>query len=295
MAWGRESRALSAALASVALWSTVATAFKLGLAEMAPVQLLFLACVVSLVFFAAVRLVLWRGIAPLSSAVRWRVAALGLVNPLAYYLILFEAYDRLPAQVAQPLNYTWAIVVALLAWPILGQRLRWRGWLGIAIAYGGVTLLLTRGEFGGLAFDLTGVLLALASTVLWAGYWLATVRVSAHPVQGMLAGFAVATPAVAIVCAATTGLPQLTPTNLAFGVWVGLVEMGITFLLWQRALSLTRHVGAISQLIFLSPFLSLVLIASVLGEELHFSAPMALALIVAGLFVTGRPGAGSSR
>ncbi|MYE22351.1 MAG: EamA family transporter, partial [Gammaproteobacteria bacterium] len=85
MAWGRESRALSAALASVALWSTVATAFKLGLAQMAPVQLLFLACVVSLAFFAAVRLVLWRGIAPLSSAVRWRVAALGLVNPLAYY------------------------------------------------------------------------------------------------------------------------------------------------------------------------------------------------------------------
>ena len=296
MAWGRESRALGAALASVALWSTVATAFKLGLAQMAPVQLLFIACVVSLVFFAAVRLVLWRGIAPMPGTVLWRVAALGLVNPLAYYLILFEAYDRLPAQVAQPLNYTWAIVVALLAWPILGQRLRWRGWLGIAIAYGGVTLLLTRGEFvtrgefGGLAFDPIGVLLALASTVLWAGYWLATVRVSAHPVQGMLAGFALATPAVAIVCAATTGLPELTPTNLAFGVWVGLVEMGITFLLWQRALSLTRHVGTISQLIFLSPFLSLVLIAWVLGEELHLSAPLALALIVVGLVVTGRPG-----
>lgn len=290
METGRESRALAAALASVALWSTVATAFKLGLAEMAPVQLLLIACVVSLIFFVAVRLVLWRGIAPMSNSVRWRVAALGLVNPLAYYLILFEAYDRLPAQVAQPLNYTWAIVVALLAWPILGQRLRGRGWVGIAIAYGGVTLLLTRGEFGGLAFDLTGVLLALASTVLWASYWLATVRVSAHPVQGMLAGFATATPLVAIVCAATAGLPHLTATNLAFGLWVGLVEMGITFLLWQRALSLTRHVGAISQLIFLSPFLSLVLIAVVLGEDLHYSAPAALALIVLGLVVTGRPG-----
>ena len=290
MEMGRETRALVAALVSVGLWSTVATAFKLGLGQMAPVQLLVIASVVSLVFFAGVRVVLWRRIAPMSCSVRWRVAALGLVNPLAYYLILFEAYDRLPAQVAQPLNYTWAIVVALLAWPILGQRLRGRGWFGIAIAYGGVTLLLTRGEFDGLAFDLTGVLLALASTVLWAGYWLATVRVSAHPVQGMLAGFATATPIVAIVCATTAGLPALTPTNLAFGVWVGLVEMGITFLLWQRALSLTRHVGAISQLIFLSPFLSLVLIALVLGEELHLSAPVALGLIVLGLVVTGRPG-----
>jgi hypothetical protein len=33
---------------------------------------------------------------------------------------LFEAYDRLPAQVAQALNYTWALTLTLLAVPVLG-------------------------------------------------------------------------------------------------------------------------------------------------------------------------------
>ena len=31
---------------------------------------------------------------------------MGLINPLIYYLVLFQAYKLLPASEAQPLNYT---------------------------------------------------------------------------------------------------------------------------------------------------------------------------------------------
>ena len=50
-----------------------------------------------------------------------RSAALGFLNPFLYYLVLFEAYDRLPAQEAQPLNYMWPIVVVILSVPLLKQ------------------------------------------------------------------------------------------------------------------------------------------------------------------------------
>jgi drug/metabolite transporter (DMT)-like permease len=70
---------------------------------------------------------------------------------------------------------------------------------------------------------------------------------------------------------------------------VGLVEMGLTFLLWQQALRLTRQTARIGQLIFLSPFLSLLLIGSVLGETVHLTSWLGLGIIVAGLLVTGRP------
>ena len=82
-------------------------------------------------------------------------------------------------------------------------------------------------------------------------------------------------------------MPALTTVNLGFGLWVGLIEMGVTFIFWQRALALTRHAARISQLIFISPFASLVLIATVLGESIHVSAILGLGLIVAGL-VTAR-------
>ena len=284
---GSERRAVVFALAAVALWSTVATGFKLGLAAMQPLQLLALGSVVSLAFFGAAYLVARP--APAPRAVLGRAAALGLVNPLAYYVVLFEAYDRLPAQVAQPLNYTWAITLAILAVPILGQRLDRRTLAGILVSYAGVVVLVTQGEFTAFdRFDAVGIVLALGSTVLWAGYWLATVRLDLHPVQLLLAVFAAGTPCVVALCAFTVGLPPLTVENLGYGLWVGLVEMGVTFLLWQRALALTAHAGRTSQLIFLSPFLSLVMIANVLGETIHPSAVAGLVLIVGGLLLRPR-------
>ena len=282
----KERRALLYGLASVALWSTVATGFKLGLRELTPVQLLFLGCVVALTFFAIARCFVR---ATLTVRQHLAAMALGLVNPLAYYVVLFEAYRRLPAQIAQPLNYTWAIALALLAVPLLRQRLSKRGWGGVLVSYVGVVVLLTQGEFADFQrFDSLGVLLALASTLLWALYWIATVRLRIPPVPLMLDGFAVATALVAILCYHTSGLPSLTVATAGYGAWVGLVEIGVTFLLWQRALTLTDRAGRLSQLIFLSPFLSLLLVAFVLGERIHVSAVAGLALIVGGLALSRR-------
>ncbi len=281
-----ERRALCYALASVVLWSTVATGFKLGLRDLAPAQLLMLGCVTALIFFAGARLFVT---AKLTVRQHLIAAALGLLNPLAYYLVLFEAYERLPAQIAQPLNYTWAIALALLAIPLLGQRLSARGWMGVLVGYAGVVVLLTRGSLDGLGnFDAAGIALALLSTVLWAWYWIMTVRLNIQPVALMLNGFAVATVLITAICYATVGLPVPSLANLGYGLWVGLVEIGVTFLLWQRALVLTRWAGRIGQLIFLSPFLSLVLIAVVLDERIHPSAIAALAMIVGGLVLSRR-------
>lgn len=278
---------MALALAAILLWSTVATGFKLGLQTMRPIQLLALGSVISLGFF----LLAYHRVRPPPAPRRalWLAAALGLINPLAYYLALFEAYDRLPAQVAQPLNYTWAIALAILAVPVLGQRLSKRGWAGIALSYLGAAVVATRGEFTTVGeLSGIGITLVFASTLLWAGYWLTATRLGLHPTQLLMTAFGVGAPCVVVLCVFTTGLPRFTAVNLGYGLWVGLVEMGVAFLLWQRALFLTRHAGRLSQLIFLSPFLSLVFIATVLGETIHASALAGLGLIVLGLVVRER-------
>jgi len=282
-----ERHAVVSALIAVALWSTVATGFKLGLENMTPLQLLTIGSALSTVVFvlAALRKG-WPGTG-------WQpreAAMFGLINPVCYYLILFEAYDRLPAQLAQPLNYTWAITLALLAVPVLKQRLNGRTIAGIGISYLGVVVLLSQGRFDQLPdIDMLGVALALASTVLWAGYWLFNARSHTEPEAFMATSFCLATPVLIVLCALGPGLPEFTAANLGYGAWVGIVEMGVTFLLWQRALRLTRNAARIGQLIFLSPFLSLLLIAEVLEEQVVLSSWFGLGIIVIGLFITGRP------
>jgi len=211
------------------------------------------------------------------------------MNPFLYYLLLFAAYDVLPAQIAQPLNYTWAIIYSLLAVVFLKQQITRLGYLGMAVSYLGVLTLVTGGEFSDLSrFDSLGLVLALSSTILWAGFWLLAVRLPYSPAIKMGACFFIGTPLIGLVCYQTTGLPEIDSSNLAYVVWVGIVEMGLTFLLWQRALSLTRHSARISQLIFLSPVISLFLIQNVLGEQVHPSSIVALFLIIGGLLLSSR-------
>lgn len=263
------------------MWSTVATGFKLGLREMTPIQLLWIGTCVSLLYFVVH---LWFTRPPIprgKDAIK--VASFGLINPFSYYLILFAAYDRLPAQIAQPLNFTWAIFLAVLAIPLLKQKLNATTAAGIVVSYVGVGVLIVGPDTTMLnSPDGLGIALALFSAVLWAFYWLSVTRSKHDPVVFMALGFVLACPLLTIACVATDGLPSLSITTIQFGLWVGLIEMGITFVLWQRAMRLTNYAARVGQLIFLAPFGSFVLIHLVLGEAIVPPSIAGLVLIVGG-------------
>lgn len=275
--------AISLAVVVVLCWSTVATGFKLGLQHLSVPQLLFASTLVSFLFLSAVAC--FTGIKKLT----WKTASLGvllgLINPFSYYLVLFAAYDRLPAQIAQPLNYTHAIVTALLAIPILKQRPTPRIWLGLIIGYLGVVVLITQGSFTEFSFDRLGVALALGSALIWGTYWILTVRYSDDAVTLLLIAFATATPCAAIFCGIFDTLPAFNLVNLGFGLWLGVAEMGLAFLLWQRALKTATQVSLITPIAYLSPALSLLLIHNVLGEKVPFVTILGLATLMSGILI----------
>ncbi len=274
-------------LTAVMMWSTVAVGFKLGLRNMEPIQLLWIGSCFSWVLFSICCAVLPSQ--PREITHVFKACLLGLLNPLLYYIVLLTAYDLLPAHVAQPLNYTWAIVTALLAIPMLRQKLHRSTFVGICIGYMGVLLLVTKGQLTGtLGFDGLGVALAIASTLVWAIYWIWSVAIRLEPWWFMWYGFSVAVPILTVLCYFTEGFPPLTPSNFGYGAWIGLLEMGFAFLLWQRAMSRTSSVARLSQLIFLSPIISLVLIITILGESIHFTAFIGIAMIFLGLYVVNR-------
>ena len=101
---------------AVLSWSTVATAFKVALSHMTVFEMLFVACASAFVIFAVWMTLTrsWGELKKLTVSLWGRFALLGLVAPVAYYLVLFSAYDYLPAQIAQPINYLWPIVLAVL-------------------------------------------------------------------------------------------------------------------------------------------------------------------------------------
>ena len=285
-----ERRALFLGLGAVLLWSTVASAFKLSLQYLSPIQLLFWAsltsvCILGVVLALQGRLteLIW-----LPPGSLLRLGLPGLLTPWLYYLVLFKAYELLPAQEAQPLNYSWAITLSLLAVPVLGHRLGLRQLGAIALSYFGVLIIATRGAPFSLEFSNgLGVFLALASTLIWAAFWLWQTWSRVDPVTGLFCNFLFALPFITLTLWFTEGFSLPEPHGLAGAIYVGMFEMGLTFLLWLKALQLTRSTARIANLIYLSPFLSLVLIHLVVGEEILASSYLGLLFIVGGVLLQG--------
>ena len=270
-------------LGAVALWSTVATAFKVALGYMSPLELMWLASLVSWGLIGA--LVVRQGLAGQALRQGWRTAAwAGLMNPVAYYLVLFGAYDRLPGQEAMALNYTWALAMAFLAVPILGQRLTRIDVLAGLVAYCGVWVIATRGAVFDVAFaDPLGMAMALASTLIWALYWLLNARDHRPPLVAQWQNFSVGVPVLTALLLAGPGLEWHGWAGLGAGVYVGLFEMGIAFVLWQLAVHRVSRTAKVSNLIFLSPPVSLLLLFLVVGEPILPSTLVGLVLILGGL------------
>ncbi|MFW5734362.1 MAG: DMT family transporter [Oceanidesulfovibrio sp.] len=285
-----QKRALLYGLATVLIWSTMATAFKLTLRWLSPASLVLWASVfstISLGCLLAARGCLVSAVADLRRC--WRIALLfELVNPVAYYLVLFKAYDLLPAQVVRPVNCTWAITMALLAAVFLGHRLTRTDWIATAIAYAGVVIITQRGAGAtGPAGDISifGVALALASTLLWAAYWIASTRDTREAVTGLFQNFLVSLPVLAVVIWAIEGFRAFAPSGPALlgAAYIGSLEMGLTFALWLAALKHATHAGSLSTLIFLSQPIALVFIHFILGEAIHPNTYWGFALILGGL------------
>lgn len=275
-------------LGTVLLWSTVATAFKLALADLAPVQMLLVACTASVVVMAII-LVLqkrWHLVFSLRKKQYAQSFGMGLINPCLYYFLLFGAFDRLPAQEAQPLNYTWALVLAYLSVPFLGHRLRKLDILAGLVCYAGVVVIATRGAVTTLSFsDPLGVALAIGSTLVWASYWIIATRDTRDPVVGLFLNFLFGLPVIVLICWWTEGLALPVTGSLVAAVYVGVFEMGIAFVFWSYAMKKAENTSKVSNLIFISPFLSLVFIYFILGEQILPSTYIGLVLIMMGLWL----------
>ena len=286
-----DRRAVKLGLGAVMLWSTVATAFSLSLQYLTPLQLVTLATVISWCFFA-IRLRAPERRSALrvtSSKARATGLLIGWLNPGLYYLVLFAAYDRLPAQEAMAINYSWGITLALLAAPLLRQHLSAGALLAACISYGGILVIATRGAPLSLDFaQPLGVGLALLSTVLWSLYWVINTRLSLDPEVNLFLNFSGALPLLlALLWWSNTPFPTLWQ-GWAGGLYVGLFEMGLAFVLWMGAMKATTSTLRISSLIFLSPPLSLVLIWVIAGEPVKAYTLIGLVLILLGLWLQRR-------
>ena len=271
---------------AVFFWSTVASAFKITLRHINPAQMLFLSSFFSLVALTAILAIQGklREIKNSTSVEIRNSAVLGFINPFLYYLILFKAYSLLPAQQAQPLNFTWGIVIALLSIPILKQKVHARHIAAVFVSFFGVVIIATQGNVSNFRFnEPLGVFLAVGSSLLWSFYWIYNAKDARDPVIKLFLNFCFGFPFTALYLFLSGDLIAPPVEGIIGSIYIGFFEMGITFVFWLKALELAPAAAKVSILIYLSPFLSFLFIHLFVGEKILASSFVGLLFITGGI------------
>ncbi len=285
-----QKQAIIFALISVLIWSTVASAFKLALRGMNPWQLIFIATLVSL--FVYLLIILFTGklrlLLSISKKDIARSSILGLLNPFGYYLVLFKAYELNPAQVTQTLNMIWPVSLALLSAPLLGQKISIKNIYAVLISFVGVAFVASQGSIEGFSkTNSLGAGLALSSSIIWAFYWIFSVKNNQDKLIMMFWNFM-----FGLVYLLLFGIIDF-EQNIDFqidnsfwaAIYVGIFELGLTYLVWMKALEKSENNAVTSNFIFLTPFISLIFIYFILNETIYGTTFVGLCLILIGIFV----------
>jgi len=283
-----QKKAYGLAALTILFWSTSASAFKIGLRYIDHYQLLFIATLTAVVFLFLVLIAQKRFkevISTKKNDIR-NSAVLGFLNPFLYYSVLFVAYSLLPAQVAQPLNFVWPIALVLLSVPILKQTLTVKSIAALVISFLGVVFISTEGNILNMNFaSPLGVSLALLSSIVWALFWLFNVKDQRDEVIKLFYNFLFALVLVSITTLMFSSFKEINFKGIMAGIYIGLFEMGITFVLWLKALKLSERTDKLGNLIYLTPFCSLIFISIILKEKIFVTTLIGLILIVTGIFI----------
>jgi drug/metabolite transporter (DMT)-like permease len=163
--------------------------------------------------------------------------------------------------------------------------------LAISISFIGIVVIATRGDIHTLQFENpAGVALALASTVIWSFFWIFNMRDKRDEVIKLFLNFFFG---FFYILAATLWFDPLTLPGWrpALGVvYIGIFEMGVAYVFWLKGLQLSSTTAKVSNLLFIAPFISLILINIFVGEPLLWTTLAGLAFIILGIVLQRRFG-----
>ena len=283
-----QSKAYLFAGISIFFWSTVASAFKLSLRYLEPIQLVlystfFSICVLFIFVVYQGKLYLVKNF---TRADIKKCVLLGFLNPCLYYIILFKGYDALPAQEAMVINFSWPVMLVILSIPILKQTIDIKSFLSIIICYFGVVIIATNGNIYSMQFENPfGVFLMLISTVIWSLFWLFNTKNSHDSLVSLFLIFVFSFPFILGFVVLTNSFVIPSIEGIIGSIYIGFFEMGISLVLWQSALKISTTVSRIASLVFITPFLSLIFLYLILGERILLSTLAGILLVCGGLIL----------
>ncbi|HIH09279.1 MAG TPA: EamA family transporter [Candidatus Diapherotrites archaeon] len=288
-----QKAAYAAAIISVILLGTSFAATKLGLAEMAPVTFALLRVFLASVIFLA-WIYLGGNFALLKKAFTkdWPVFMLaGLTGIALAYIFENIAIVFTPTSQVSLVLVTDTLLIALLAFLFLKEKITAKNLAGIFIGIAGVLLIIFHG-YDPLSVlipaGFAGSILALFSSLAWAIYTILLKKKAEEygPLIATAASTMLGIPFLLIASLLLEGSPLSLPSSINGAlllIYLSIFDSVLAFYLWTYALSCLKasNVGAI---VLLMPIVASVLGVAFFGEQITPPLAFGAALIFAGIY-----------
>src|SRR2546421_1935872 len=212
-----------------------------------------------------------------------KIGMLGFLGTYVYYVLLYAALALTSASEGFILASTWPMLVILLAFPFLREKLTIKKLCSIFISFVGIVVIVTHGSFFTLSFtSLQGDLLALGGAGVFALFSVLGKKYHYDQVASVFLYFV-----TALVCIIPTLVLFSFLKMPSWHVWLwlflnGFLVNGVSYIFWLKALEY-GGTSVTSNALYLTPFLSLVYIALFLGEQILLSSLVGLLIIVVGI------------
>ncbi len=274
------------AACSIAVWSTMATVAKLLLGEMDSYTLL---CFSSL--FAAAALFVMNLCSkkiPILKTYRLKdyllMAAIGLPGVFFYNAFYYEGASRMLASQAFIINYLWPIMSIIFACILLKEKMTVRKAIAVLMSFLGVFAVAGNDLINFNSKTVIGMLFCIGAAVSY-GLFTALNKKSSYDTQvSMTVGSAASFVLSLCVILLRGNTLSVAPAQLPGIFWNGVFTMAVANLTWALALS-SGSTAKISNLAYITPFLSLVWTFFILHEPIQPMSILGLCIIIAGIFI----------
>jgi len=217
--------------------------------------------------------------------------ALAIIGNVFYQIAFILGIDRSLASIASLVIASQPVFVVILNLILKIDSVDFRGWIGIALSFTGILLLINIESLGGTmgSSTLLGDALLVIATIFWSIY-----TVLAKPILSSvntldLTTYTVALGTVFLTVIAIPSLSKLNLGSISWSSWIAIVYTGFilafSYVIWNLGI---KKIGSTRTSIYynLTPVIAILFAWQILGEQLVPRQLFGGALVLVGVYLT---------
>lgn len=275
------------ALLTVFIWGTLASVAKLLLSDIPNLQTLFIGSVFAFIALLIINIKkgLIKKLKTYSAKDYLIMAGLGFLGLFVYSALYYYGLSELTSQEACILNYLWPIMIVLFSCIILKEKFTLTKAIAMLCSFLGI-IILSSGT-GALQSEnaLAGIICCIIAAACYGLFSVLNKKADYDQNITMMIIWLSVSVFSAALGIFTEDWKPIEGIQWLGMVWLGVFVNAIAYLLWALALNGASNTAKIANLAYLTPFISVLISALVLKEELHARALISLVFIVGGILL----------